>query len=217
MSVRVLLVDDHLLFREGLRALLAARTDLMVCGEASDAEEAYRAFDEHKPDVVAMDVTLPTVSGIDATRELLRRHEGAKVLLLTMHAEPDFVVAGLQAGATGYALKQQPSAQIFEAMLDVARGRSYLCSRISRVVVEDHLRLRRGEHPFSGPCDALSPRERQVFDLLVRGFHNDDIARQLFISVKTVETHRAHVLKKLGLHSVVDLVRFAARHNLLTQ
>jgi two-component system response regulator NreC len=132
-----------------------------------------------------------------------------------MHAEEELVAQGLSAGALGYALKHQPANQVLDAIREVARGQPYLCSRISRFVVEDHLRLRRGEPATSGPCDALSPREKEVFDLLVRGFSNQLIANQLHISPKTVETHRAHVLKKLRLHSMVELIRFAALHSLI--
>jgi two-component system response regulator NreC len=217
MSVRVVLVDDHELFRDSLRSLLSSSpSEIAVVGDASTASEAYTAVETHKPDVVVMDVNLPGVNGIVATREIVRRDPDRRVLLLTAHAETEFVVQGLAAGAIGYALKNQSGTQVIEAILDVANGRSYLCSRISRVVIDDHLRLRRGAPPAAGPCDALSPREKEVFDLLIRGFGNDSIARQLAISVKTVETHRAHILKKLGVHSMVDLVRFAARHHLLS-
>jgi two-component system response regulator NreC len=217
MAVRILLVDDHELFRDAMTALLASHREITLLGHASNAAEAYSAIEQHHPDVVVMDVSLPGVSGIAATREILRRRPACKVLLLTTHSEPEFVVQGLAAGAHGYALKLQPGAQVVGAILDVAEGRSYLCSHISRIVVDDHLRLRRGDPAAAGPCDNLSQREKEVFDLLVRGFANDSIAQHLCISVKTVETHRAHILKKLGVHSMVDLVRFAARHHLLSE
>jgi two-component system response regulator NreC len=217
MRVRVALVDDHQLFRDGLRTLLNAQPEMEVVGEAADASSAYGTVDSTSPDVVVMDVALPGVSGIAAAREILRRDPKRRLMFLTMHAEEEFVVQGLSAGAIGYALKHQPASQVLEAIQDVARGQSYLCSRISRFIVDDHLRLRRGESTVRGPCDSLSPREKEVFDLLVRGFSNDNIGGQLCVSVKTVETHRAHILKKLRLHSMVELVRFAALHNLLYQ
>ena len=217
MTVRVLLVDDHELFRDAMAALLASHREITLCGHAANAADAYAAVDQHHPDVVVMDVNLPGINGIAATREILRRDPGRKILLLTACSEPEYVVQALAAGAHGYALKLQPGAQVVEAILDVAQGRSYLCSHISRIVVDDHLRLRRGAAAAAGPCDNLSQREKEVFDLLVRGFANDNIAGQLCISVKTVETHRAHILKKLGVHSMVELVRFAARHNLLVE
>jgi DNA-binding NarL/FixJ family response regulator len=217
MPVRVLLVDDHALFRDAMSALLAGHPDLEVVDSVANAPDAYGALERHEPDVVVMDINLPGVNGIAATREMLRRQPTRKILLLTAYSESEYVVQGLAAGARGYALKLQPGSQVMEAILDVARGRSYLCSHISRIVVDDHLRLRRGDPPVGGPCDALSQREKEIFDLLIRGFANDAIARQLCISVKTVETHRAHILKKLGVHSMVELVRFAARHNLLCE
>jgi two-component system response regulator NreC len=194
---------------------LTSETDLAVVGEASDAREAYQVVGDKHPDVVVLDVSLPGVNGIAATRELVRREPHAHVLMLSMHAGEDYVAQALAAGATGYALKDQSAAEVIEAIRAVARGQAYLSPRISRFVVDDYLRLRRGESARTGPLAALSVREQEIFDLLVRGFSNDGIAGQLCISVKTVETHRAHILHKLRLHSIAELVRFAARHDLV--
>ena len=215
MIARLVMVDDHQLFREGLRALLATEADLEVIGEASDAPGAYAEVEAKKPDLVVMDVSLAGTSGIVATRELLRRDPSLCVLLLSMHTEEDLVVEGLAAGALGYACKLQPAGEVVQAIHEVARGRPYLSSRLPRSLIDDGLRRRREGHRDDGVTRVLSQREREVFDLLVRGLSNDAIASQLAISAKTVETHRAHVLKKLGLHSVVELVRFAVRHDLL--
>jgi two-component system response regulator NreC len=215
MLTRVLVVDDHQLFREGLCAMLETQPELEVVGEANDAPSAYAEVAAKQPDVVVMDVSLPGTSGIVATRELVRRDPERRVLLLSMHGEEDVVVEGLAAGALGFAMKAQPAREVVLAIGEVARGRPYLATRLQRARVEEGLRRRRaggGE----GVTRVLSQREREVFDLLVLGLSNEAIARQLDISAKTVETHRAHVLKKLGLHSVVELVRFAARHDLLT-
>lgn len=214
MALKVALVDDHQLFREGLRAILAMQPDMNVVAEAGDAREAYGVIDTTQPDVVVLDVSLPGVNGIAAAREITRRDPRRKILVLSMHVGEDYVAQALSAGATGYALKEQSTSEVIEAIRAVARGQAYLCPRISRFVVEDYLRLRRGESSSSGPLDALSSREKEVFDLLVRGFSNDGVAGQLCISVKTVETHRAHILKKLHVHSIAELVRFAARHGL---
>jgi two-component system response regulator NreC len=209
------LVDDHQLFRQGLRTILAKEGDLTVVGEASDAREAYQLVVDAHPDVVVLDVSLPGVNGIAATRELVRREPHAHVLMLSMHSSEDYVAQALAAGATGYALKDQSAGEVVDAIRAVARGQAYLSPKISRFVVEDYLRLRRGDTARTGPLAALSVREQEIFDLLVRGFSNDGIAGQLCISVKTVETHRAHILHKLHLHSIAELVRFAARHNLV--
>jgi DNA-binding NarL/FixJ family response regulator len=213
--IKVALVDDHPLFRAGLRALLREQSDIVVAGEAGEAREAYRLVEATPLDVITLDIALPGVTGIATTRELIRRRVTARVLMLTMHSGEDFVAQALAAGAAGYALKTQMPAELVEAIHAVARGESYLCPRISRPVVDDMLRQRRGGHAGGGPCDMLSPREREVFDLLVRGYSNDDIAAQLCISIKTVETHRARILKKLRVHSMVELLRFASRHGLL--
>lgn len=217
MTLNVVLIDDHRLFRDGLRTLIEQQGDLKVVGEAEDARNAYPIIESTHPDVVLMDVALTTTSGIATTRELLRRMQDVRVLMLSMHGEADFVSQALSAGANGYALKTQSSGEILDAIRAVARGEMYLSPLISRTVVEDGLKLKRGENGQAGPCHELSPREREVFDLLVRGFSNDSIAQSLCISVKTVETHRARILKKLKLHSLVELVRFAARHDLICE
>jgi len=210
---RVFLVDDRELFREGLRLLLA-QAHFDIVGEASSAAEAYDAIESCRPDVTVVSSDLDGVGGVGVTREVVRRWPDARVLMLSSRRDDDGVHQALAAGARGYALKQQPSTQVFEALRAVALGQVYLAPAISHVVLQDHLRLRRGEVTQAGPCDSLSRRERDVFELLVRGHTNRRIARMLGISPKTVETHRAHVLRKLGVHSIVDLIRFAARHQM---
>ena len=209
----VFLVDDRELFREGLRLLLA-QAEFEVVGEASSVPYAYDAIEARRPDVVVISSDLDGIGGNGVTRELVRRWPEARVLMLSDRRDDDGVHQALAAGARGFALKQQPSTQVFEALRAVGLGHVYLAPAISHVVLQDHLRLRRGETTQAGPCDALSRRERDVFELLVRGHTNRHIARMLGISPKTVETHRAHVLRKLGVHSIVDLIRFAARHQL---
>lgn len=214
MALRVALVDDHRLFREGLRLLLERVPGLQITGEAGDAREAYQLIESSTPDVALLDVGLPGTSGIAAARELGRRGLRSRVLMLSMHADIDSVSQAIAAGAAGYALKVQPAMEIVSAIEAVGSGRSYLCAQIPRSAVEERLRRLRGtegDHPLAG----LSVREREIFDLLVRGYANDQISNQLCISVKTVETHRAHVFKKLNVHSMVELLRLAARHNLI--
>jgi DNA-binding NarL/FixJ family response regulator len=212
----LVLVDDHPLFREGLAALLSRETDLAVVGEAADARGAYEMVEAIRPDVVLVDVGLPGVNGIAVVRELVRRDRQCKALVLTMHGEEEFVAQALSAGAAGYALKHQPFREVCDAIREVAGDKMYLSPRISRIVVDDYLRMQRGNRAQAGPLALLSPREREVFDMLVRGYTNDGVGRHLSISVKTVETHRAHILKKLRLHSIAELIRFAVRHNLVS-
>jgi DNA-binding NarL/FixJ family response regulator len=208
------LVDDRELFREGFRLLLSSQPDFDVVGESNRVPDAYDAVSARRPDVTIVSSELDGPGGNAVTRELLRRSSDAKVLMLSARHDDDGVHQALAAGARGLVLKQQTSTQVFEAVRAVALGHVYLAPAISHVVLQDHLRLRRGETTQAGPCDALSRRERDVFELLVRGQNNRRIARVLGISPKTVETHRAHVLRKLGVHSIVDLIRFAARHQL---
>lgn len=222
MSLRVALVDDHRLFREGLRMVLEGQPDLNVVAEASDAREAFGVVDAAKPDVVVLDVALPGIDGIEAARELVRRSPRQRVLMLSMHSDEAHVAHALAAGASGYALKDQSADAVIDAIRTVARGQKYLSPRISRFGLDEklHLSANGGENGKSkagpgGPVDLLSPREREVFAMLVRGSSNHAVATRLCISIKTVETHRAHILKKLTLHSIADLVRFAARNGLL--
>jgi two-component system response regulator NreC len=213
----IVVVDDHRLFVDGLRSLLEAEEDLRVVGQAASAAEAYAIVERTSPGLVLVDVGLPQgVSGIELTRELLRRVPGQRVLILSTFMDVEHVVQALAAGARGYALKLQPALALVEAIRTVATGRLYLAPQISHFVVDERRRLGRGGAQFPGPLDVLSPRERVVFDLLVNGHSNQSVAANLSISVKTVETHRSHVMRKLRAHSLVELVRFAARHHLLT-
>jgi DNA-binding NarL/FixJ family response regulator len=214
MLTKLMLIDDHESVREGVKLLLQAETDFQVVGDIGAPPGAYELLDRSEPDVVIVSQDLSGISGAAITRELCRRQSKSKVLMFAARADEDAVREALAAGARGYVLRKQPPAQLFEAIREVAQGHMYLAPRISHLLVEDHLRLHRGEPAQPGPCDKLSRRERDVFDLLVRGHSNQKISRLLGISTKTVETHRAHVLRKLEVHSLVDLIRFAARHQL---
>ena len=215
MIWKLALVDDHVLFREGLRAVIAGSCDLEVVAEASEAHAAYAAIERAEPDVVVLDLALPGASGISVARELLRRDPRRKIFALTMYLDEEHVAQALDAGIVGYATKEQPAAEVLEAIRTVASGRSYLSPLISRFVVDEYLRLRRGGGAEDSPLRSLTQREREIFELTVRGLSNDRIASELQISKRTVETHRSRILKKLAVHSASDLVRLAARHGLL--
>jgi two-component system response regulator NreC len=204
-ALRIALVDDHVLFRDGLRALVSAAGDLLVVAEASDARTALLLLEAANPDVLVVDVTLPGSSGIALAREVLRLLPKCRVLVLTMHASEEYVIHALAAGATGYALKSQPAGEVIEAIRAVGHGRPYLAPTLPRPRRED------GDTRL----DELSPREREIFDLLVQSHSNRSIAQHLFISVKTVETHRASINRKLGVHSTAEIVRFAALRGLV--
>ena len=215
MSYRVALVDDHRLFREGLRALLASQPDLQVVGEAAEPAEACALVDAENPDLVVLDVLLGTASGVAVARELLRRSPRRRVLMLSMVLDEEHAAEALEVGALGYAGKAQALEEVLEAIRTVAAGRVYLPTALSRFVVHDYLRLWRGEARTESPLNRLTRREREIFDLIVGGGTTVTIAAQLAISHRTVETHRSRMLHKLHARSAADLVRLAARLQLL--
>jgi len=210
--MRLMLVEDHAVFRTALRELFATREpSFEMVAEAATAQDAWRLADQHHPDVTIMDLFLRGESGISATRELCRRQRGARVLILTAVDNPCFVREAFAAGARGYALKEQTAEEIFGAVRVVAEGARYLPPRFDPELMVDS----RANGQPDGLFGQLSAREREIFDLVVAGHGNQRIAAELFISVKTVETHRARINRKLGVHSGVELVRFAALHGRL--
>ena len=210
--MRVMLVEDHAIFRTALRELFATRDpSLEVVAEAGTAQDAWRAADEQHPDVTIMDLFLRGESGISATRELCRRQRGARVLILTAVDNPSFVREAFAAGARGYSLKEQTADEIVAAVRVVAGGLRYLPPRFDPELLANPKQGAQEDGLFG----QLSAREREIFDLVVAGHGNQRIASELFISIKTVETHRARINRKLGVHSGVELVRFAALHGRL--
>jgi len=208
--VRILLIDDHPLFREGMRVVLGQALAFEIAGEAATAREAIELGSKTAFDIAVVDVGLPDLTGVSVTRELRRVHPRCKVLALSMVEEPYRVAEMLRAGASGYALKSQPMEEILDAIRAVLRGDRYLAPRLSQAHIEGLL-----AGTAAGPIDELSPREREVFDLIVHGFTNERIGAQLFISARTVETHRQNLMDKLHVNSVVELVRLAARYHLI--
>ena len=198
MTIRVALVDDHRLFREGLRALLGTQPDLCVVAEASDAREVPATVESSEPDVVVLDYQLKGIAGPSIVRDLIERNRNRRILVLSMHAEEDRIAQALAAGALGWASKEQAATELFGAIRTVASGKPYLAPSLSHFVFDDYVRI-----------------QREVFELVIRGLPNDTIAQTLTISRRTVETHRSRILHKLHAHSVADLMRFAARHGLL--
>ena len=205
MQTTLALIDDHRLFREGVLALLAGQPDLKVVAQASDAGEAYRVVAATAPDVVVLDLSLPGVSGLEVGRKLLKQHPKLRILALTMLRDPAHVAQALEAGFLGYATKDQPGGELVAAIHAVARRQHYLSPSLSAVPADG-----------GSPLVKLTRREREVFDLTVAGIITAQIAELLQISRRTVETHRARILHKLGAHSAVDLVRLAASLGLLT-
>jgi DNA-binding NarL/FixJ family response regulator len=208
--MRIAIVDDHRLFRELLRALASRHTDLQIVGEAGTARDAPAAVDAAAPDVVLLDFLLPDSSGPTVIRELLRREPQRKILMLSMCVDDEHVSTAFDAGALGYATKDQSWPDLADAMRRVARGERYLAPSLSPGLLDARNGRRKDE-----PLGALTSRERDVFHLAVRALSNEAVARQLGISRRTVETHRARILRKLRARSATDLVRYAARHALL--
>jgi DNA-binding NarL/FixJ family response regulator len=213
MQTTVALIDDHKLFREGLRGLLETKSDIQVVGEAGNSAEALEMVQRTNPDVVVLDLLLPGGSGVTVSRELMRQDPKRKVLALSMLKEEQYVAQALDAGALGYASKEQSVEDVVAAIRQVARRQPYLPPGLSKSVLEDlRLGLRRESE---GSLASLTNRERQIFSLTVSGMTTADIAQQLFISKRTVETHRARILRKLHARSATDLVRLAARLGVL--
>ncbi|MCK6552784.1 response regulator transcription factor [Myxococcota bacterium] len=198
--------------------MLSREADIEIVGEAASARDAYTVIEETKPDVVIIDVSLPGNDGFAATREILRRVPTCKILVLTMHANEDYAAQALSAGASGYALKDQATDDVVNAIRAVARNETYFAPRFSVDALVDYIqqRARRGGEKRT-PLDELTTREQEIFNLAVRGFSNEGIAGELGISVKTVETHRARINRKLNVHCTGDLVRLAARHGLIQE
>ncbi|HEY5574772.1 MAG TPA: response regulator transcription factor [Anaerolineales bacterium] len=211
MGIRTLIVDDHGVLRAGLRALLASEADLEVVGEAADGDEALRMAGELSPEVVLMDITMPGMDGIEATRKLLAEMPSARVLLLTVHADSSLLREALQAGAAGYILKRAVESELINAIRAVARGDLYIDPAMTRALLTE---------PARNPCrdnlnETLTSRETEVLQLIAGGYTNRQIAEKLTISVRTVEGHRANIMGKLDLRSRVELVRYARETGLI--
>jgi DNA-binding NarL/FixJ family response regulator len=211
VTVRILIADDHKIVRDGLRSLLEAREDWSVVGEASDGREAVELARAVKPDVVVIDVAMPELNGIDATSKLVNLPDQPKVVALSMHSDRNFVAGMLRAGASAYLRKESAFDEIARAIETVLQDKTFLGDGITGVVVESYRELIARETPASTP---LTAREREVLQLIAEGHKTVEIAAALYVSSKTIETHRRQIMEKLGLHSVPELTKYAIRHGL---
>ena len=214
MSIRILLADDHTIVRDGLRALLERQADMSVVAEAADGRECVQLAEQHSPDVVIMDVAMPEMNGIEAARRILSANPKTSVLILSMHRDESYVLRALRAGARGYLLKDSPRDDVLSAIRTVAAGRSYLSRQVSQILQEDYVR-QLGSRGLEDSYDLLTDREREILQLLAEGKANKEVANLLNISPTTVETHRAHILQKLSLHSTADLILYAVRKRII--
>ncbi len=215
MNITVLLADDHRMVREGFRLLLETQPDIKVIGEAGNGREAVRQAAKLAPDIILMDIAMPELNGIEATKQIIEAHSSAKIIILSMYSTTQHIFRALKAGAKGYILKESAGDDIIKAVRTVHSGKTFLCDEITGVVVGDYIEKReKGES--DDPLARLSTREREVLQLLVEGKSNTKIAELLFLSQKTVETYRSHLMQKLGINDLPGLVKFAIQHGITT-
>jgi two-component system response regulator NreC len=214
-EITVLLVEDHMMVRKGLRALLDVEADISVLAEAADGREALETAERLCPDIVVMDIAMPSLNGLEATRQIRQRCPSVKVLILTMHTNQEYVFQILRAGASGYVVKQAAPDELIAAIRAVHAGDTFLSPRISKTVVNQYLK-HASVARSSDSYDRLTEREREVLQLIAEGHSTRQIGEMLHISVKTVETHRAHLMQKLGVHSTAELTQYAIRKGVIS-
>ena len=207
-TIKILLADDHTIVRQGLKLILSSQPDLEVVGEAANGKEAVEQAQKLRPDIVLLDVAMPELNGIEATRRMMEENPRLRILVLSMHKEAVYVREILKAGARGYLLKDVIDTELLNAVRSVARGDGYISPAVSGALLSDY------RQNITDPADLLTKREREVLQLIAEGKTNKEVATQLNLSVYTVDSHRAKVMEKLNLHSTGELVRFAIKHGL---
>ncbi len=210
-KIKVLLVDDHAIMRDGIRALLGLNEDISIVGEASDGKEAVSKAEELKPDVIVMDIAMPEMDGLEATRRIKKMLPDTKVLILTQYDNKEYILSSIKAGAAGYIPKRALGSELVSAVRAVYQGDSFLHPSAATALVEDY----RQQAKTVDPYDELTPREREVLKLIAEGHTSREIAGILFISLKTVTGHRTKLMEKLGLHNRTDLFKYAVRKGLV--
>jgi len=214
-TFRILIADDHEVVRKGLVALLQQQPDWQVCGEAGDGREAVDKAQQLKPDVVILDIGMPSLNGLEATRQILKTNPHARILILTLHDSDQVVRDVLNAGAKGSLLKSDAARDLVAAVEALRRDKTYFTSKVASMVLEGYLKGSTGPAPAPVSRNRLTPREREIVQLLAEGKSTKEVAVALGLSVKTAETHRSNIMRKLQLHSVSDLVLYAVRNNIV--
>jgi DNA-binding NarL/FixJ family response regulator len=212
---RILVADDHEVVRKGLVSLLQQQPDWQVCGEAGDGREAVEKAQQLKPDVVILDIGMPTLNGLEAARQILKTNPSARVLILTLHDSDQVVRDVLNAGARGFLLKSDAARDLVAAIEALRRDKTYFTSKVAAMVLDGYLKAGTGPTPPTPGRNRLTPREREIVQLLAEGKSTKEVAVALGLSVKTAETHRSNIMRKLQLHSVSDLVLYAVRNNIV--
>lgn len=212
--IRIILADDHVVMRRGLRLLLEQQEDFQVLGEAGDGREAVKLAELLKPDVAVLDITMPNMNGVEAAHQISAKQLGVAIIVLSMHADEGYVLRALKAGARGYLLKESPEADFIRAIRSVSEGKAFFSPLVSRLLVEDYVRQLQ-EKDIEDSYELLSLREREIFQLIAEGKTNKDVANMLNLSLYTVETHRSNILEKLNLHSVPELILYAVRKGVI--
>lgn len=214
MTIKVFLADDHRVMRDGLRMLLESRSDMEVVGDAADGRRCVSLVKKLQPDVVIMDIAMPELNGIEATRKVCSSCPGTRVVILSMYTDHEDIFRALDAGAKGYVVKEAAGKEVIDAVKAVHNGHLFISSRIVKTALDEYLELKRARKPMNA-IDRLSPREREILQFVVEGYSSAEIAQRIYLSPKTVETYRSRLMKKLDIGDIPRLVRYAMKHRLI--
>ncbi len=217
MSITVLLADDHGVVREGLKMLLETEPDIKVVGSADNGRDAVSLIGELKPDIAIIDIAMPGLNGIEVTAQVREKSTATKCIILSMHSTSEHIFRSFKAGARGYLLKESVGSEVIDAVRSVYSGHRYVCQKISDVMIDSNILEQEGQPGKKSPLERLSVREREILQLVAEGKSSAAIAAILLISQKTVETYRSRLMKKLGVHDIPSLVRFAIKHGIVSE
>ena len=213
-KIRIVLADDHMILRKGLRSLLEAEKRFEIVGEGENGNEVVRLVDELDPDIIVMDISMPNLNGVEATKRVKKHHPDTKVIILSRHKDEEFIFQALNAGADGYLIKESAPSELISAIESVLRGDSYLSPSVSRVVVDDY--IKKANHTeLVDKFESLTSREVEVLQLLAEGFSVKEISENLHVSKNTVNSHRTHIMEKLDIHSTAKLIQYAIQKGLV--